>query len=243
MIFNFKTAEGVKVPAVTADQMRQIDRLSASGPGPNLWQMMENAGRNLALTAMEMLKSCRAQAICVVLAGNGGNGGGGICAARHLANRGANVLLLISKPIEENSLVQRQYHIYQTAGGMTLTLEDFLEVQPDLIIDALIGYGLKGALREPEKSLVHWANQCRGQRLSLDIPSGLDATDGSAADEFFEANVTMTLALPKTGLSPDTCGRLILADIGIPPALYKKLGLEVPVEVFGPRFRVEITPA
>ncbi len=81
------TDTGVKVPAVTEAQMREIDHIAVEETGPNLFQMMENAGRNLALAAIGMLGDAWQDARVLVMAGSGGNGGGGICAARHLANR------------------------------------------------------------------------------------------------------------------------------------------------------------
>jgi hypothetical protein len=74
----------MEVPAVTAAEMREIDRIAAGETGPNLFQMMENAGRNLALQAIEVLGPDWRERHILVLAGGGGNGGGGICAARHL---------------------------------------------------------------------------------------------------------------------------------------------------------------
>ncbi|MEO0455292.1 MAG: NAD(P)H-hydrate epimerase [Cyanobacteria bacterium P01_A01_bin.114] len=92
----FTTDTGIRVPAVTTEQMIEVDRLAVEELGPNLFQMMENAGRNLALQAIECLGDRWRTAKIVVLAGTGGNGGGGICAARHLANRGADVSLCLS---------------------------------------------------------------------------------------------------------------------------------------------------
>jgi YjeF-related protein N-terminus len=82
----FGTDTGKEVPAVTAAQMREVDRIAIEETGPNLFQMMENAGSNLAAQALEALGVRWREALVVVLAGPGGNGGGGICAARHLAN-------------------------------------------------------------------------------------------------------------------------------------------------------------
>jgi len=76
---DFRTAEGVVVPALTAAQMLEVDRLAMEEYGLTILQMMENAGRNLAGNVMEMLG--RAQGNVTVLAGSGGNGGGGICCA------------------------------------------------------------------------------------------------------------------------------------------------------------------
>ena len=94
----FITDAGVRVPAITTDQMREVDRVAIEEVGPNLYQMMENAGRNLAITVLETLAANWSTTPIAVLSGTGGNGGGGICAARHLANRGADVTVVLSDP-------------------------------------------------------------------------------------------------------------------------------------------------
>ncbi len=92
----FHTEGGLRVPAVTAQQMRDVDRVAVEDIGPNRHQMMENAGRSLASVCMTMLGERGAGRPVAVVAGTGGNGGGGICAARHLANHGADVTLVVS---------------------------------------------------------------------------------------------------------------------------------------------------
>ena len=99
-VHSFRTATGVTVPAITTEQMREVDRVAIEEVGPNLFQMMETAGRNLALSAIELLGSDWPRTPIVVLAGTGGNGGGGIAAARHLANRGADVAVAGQRIIE-----------------------------------------------------------------------------------------------------------------------------------------------
>src|SRR5260370_12709241 len=92
-IGSFIAENGVTVLAVTVEQMRELDRIAIEETGPSLLQMMENAGRNVALLAMELMAANRTTARVVVLAGSGGNGGGGICSARHLSNHGVSVNL------------------------------------------------------------------------------------------------------------------------------------------------------
>src|SRR5258708_38346465 len=92
----FVADNGVEIPAINAEQMRQVDRIAMEETGPNLLQMMENAGRNLASLSMQLLGGGYKDAVVVVLAGPGGNGGGGICAARHLSNHGVDVALCLS---------------------------------------------------------------------------------------------------------------------------------------------------
>ena len=104
----FYTKNNIKVPAVTTEQMIEIDRIAIEETGPNLYQMMENAGRNLALTIIDKIAEISNPSI-VILAGTGGNGGGGICAARHLANRNFNVKLAIT---ERSKLKDNYYPLY-----------------------------------------------------------------------------------------------------------------------------------
>ena len=91
MINRFLTEAGIEVPAVSASQMHEVDRIAVQETGPTLFQMMENAGRTIAQFSLEVLKWQGQSARVLVLVGSGGNGGGGLCAARHLANRSLNV--------------------------------------------------------------------------------------------------------------------------------------------------------
>jgi NAD(P)H-hydrate epimerase len=108
------TASGMEVPAVTAEQMREVDRV-----------MMENAGRNLAALSMELLGNGWQQASYLVLAGSGGNGGGGICAARHLANHGCRVSLSLADPEHLGEVPAFQYKVFQSASGKEIRIADF----------------------------------------------------------------------------------------------------------------------
>jgi NAD(P)H-hydrate epimerase len=91
-------------------------------------------------------------------------------------------------------------------------------------VDALVGYSLRGAPRGKGAELIALCNQHAARVLSLDVPSGLDATTGEAPGVIVRPERTLTLALPKTGLQ-GVPGDLYLADIGIPPELYHGLGL------------------
>ncbi|MEE9170435.1 MAG: NAD(P)H-hydrate epimerase [bacterium] len=235
----FKTDTGIDVTAITTDQMREVDRIAMEETGPNLFQMMENAGRNLALQAIEVLGSGWKEANIVVLAGLGGNAGGGICAARHLANRQANVRLALSNPDRLGEVPAFQHKIFHSTSAKEVEIANLTGKRPDLIIDAVIGYSLKGAPRGVALELIQWANETGAPILSLDVPSGVDSTTGAAEGEYIQAKWTMTLALPKTGLLPDKTGGLFLADIGIPEAVYAKMGLNY-TDPFADRYRVPL---
>jgi len=94
----FVTDNGMAVPAVSAETTREADRIAIGEQAPNLFQMMENAGRSMALTAIDHLGPGWRDVLIAVLAGRGGNGGGGICAARHLANHGGDLMVVLAEP-------------------------------------------------------------------------------------------------------------------------------------------------
>ena len=201
-----------------------------------LLQMMENAGRNLAQLAVKRAGGVDDRRF-LVLAGKGNNGGDGLVAARHLSNMGGSVRVLLTAPADE--LVDVPGHQASILRKMAVELSSTpapdlrrpLFDEADLIVDALIGYGLAGAPRGEAAALIDLANAIGRPIVSLDIPSGVDSGSGKAYEPSVRAVATLTLALPKTGLgAPETRGRLgdlYLADLGVPPGLYRRLGLDV----------------
>lgn len=170
----FWTPSGVDVAAVTTDQMREIDRIAMEETGPNLFQMMENAGRNLAEMAMECLGANWRKARIVVLAGTGGNGGGGIAAARHLANHGAHVELCLAAPEKLGEIAAWQRKVFRSTTGREVPPRDLDNAKAVIIVDALIGYGLQSARSGMFADLIVWANNTGAPILSLDVPYGRD---------------------------------------------------------------------
>jgi NAD(P)H-hydrate epimerase len=233
----FETAAGVTVPAVTAAEMREVDRVAVETVGLELLQMMENAGRAFAATLLDR-REATADGTVVVLAGNGGNGGGGLCAARHLANRGVDVTVVLDRDRASLSgAAARQRRILEETD-VAIGDESALG-GADVVGDALVGYGLTSALRGRAADLVTAANEGEAPVVALDVPSGLDATTGAAPGVAVDADRTLTLALPKTGLVD--CDDVSLADIGIPAGVYERLGLEYGTP-FGESDRVSVRP-
>lgn len=240
MVKSFITDSGISIPAISAEDMREVDRIALEQTGPNLYQMMENAGRNLALTAISIMGKQWQTARYVIFAGTGGNGGGGICAARHLVNHGLNVKLCITNPKKLGEVPAYQRHIFQSTAGREILLKDFQNKSVDLIVDAIIGYNLHDAPRGMALEFIHQINELSVPILALDVPSGIDSTSGSTPGEYIHATETMTLALPKTGLLPDKVGRLYLADIGIPEKVYCLLNLNY-CNPFDSRYSIPIS--
>jgi len=235
----FVTQNGIVVPAIDTEQMREVDRIAMEETGPNLYQMMENAGRNLALLAMELLGERWRQAAILVLAGSGGNGGGGICAARHLANRNATVAVCLADPASLRDVPAFQRKILESTSAREIPFTEVRHLRPDLVLDTLIGYGLLSAPQGRVAELIEWTKSSSLPVLALDIPSGVEATSGQTPGVFLNAQWTLTLALPKTGLLPEHTGDLYLADIGIPEAVYRRIGVRY-VSPFGPHSWVRL---
>jgi NAD(P)H-hydrate epimerase len=219
------------IPVLSTEQMVEVDRLMIEEYQITLIQMMENAGRNLAELARRMLGGQVSDRSIAILSGAGNNGGGGLVAARHLHNWGAEIsLVLIFEPAKLKEIPAHQWHILQKMD-IKLDKEPELE-KADLIIDALIGYGLSGDPRQPVAGWIGQANNSQVPILALDAPSGLDTTSGTAGSPCINAAATLTLALPKSGLltpqAAEYVGELYLADISVPPELYRQIGIEVP---------------
>lgn len=221
---SFRTASGRDVTAVTAEEMRAVDRVAVEEVGLALLQMMENAGRALAWHVRDVRTDARD---AVVVAGSGGNGGGGMACARHLVNRGMSVqVVTVSPPGELTGAAAHQHEILEEMAVPVSTDSGYLsESEGVVVVDALVGYGLNGELRAPASDFVDAMNRHRGSVVSLDVPSGLDATTGETLGTSVTPDRTVTLALPKTGLDAVE-GELFLADIGIPSTVYDRLDVE-----------------
>ena len=231
------TVQLATLPAVTAAGMREVDRLATEDFGISLAQMMELAGMNLARTAQHVCSGLTAQKV-TVLVGSGGNGGGGLVAARHLANRGAEVQVVLAFPVrrlrpiaEERLATMIEMLVPCRVAAWDLLhgeLEELLGGS-DLLVDALLGYSADGPPRGPLDELLERAAASGRPVLSLDLPSGLDPDTGTVAGRALRAAATMTIALPKRGLLTPSgraySGQLYLADIGLPAALYQRAGL------------------
>ncbi len=138
----------MKLPTVTADQMRQVDRWMTETYQIGLIQMMEHAGRHLAaLARVRFLHGNPKGKRVLVLAGSGGNGGGGLAAARWLHNWGAHVEVRLTRPdLDPGSAPGRQMEILRRLGVPIAPAEALKQLPAaDVILDAVIGYGLQGA--------------------------------------------------------------------------------------------------
>lgn len=225
--------------AITAAQMAEVDRLMTEDFHIELAQMMENAGRHLATLAFSMfnaleLTQTSTPATITILVGPGYNGGGGLTAARYLSNWGVSVTVILMQPVDKlRPVPEIRWQTLQQLPVKTFVWGDSeipaILDSSRLIVDAMLGYNQIGNPYGSIREAIQQINHNTVPVLALDIPSGLDATTGVPGDPCLKANATLTLALPKTGLVSDAgrhySGDLYLADIGIPPVLFTRLGL------------------
>ena len=243
------------VPAVSAAQMAEVDRLATEEFGIDLLQMMELAGSHLAELVRVLLGGDLRGKRVIVAAGPGNNGGGGLAATRHLANRGASVRAVLARPAGRLSDAGR----HQLATLLQMSVECCVAVYDlpeeelerelagaDAAIDAVLGYRSSGPPHDGVLKLIQRLAHAPVPVVSLDLPSGIDANTGQAEGDSVHATATLTLALPKTGLLTSAgrqhAGDLYLADIGLSGALYRQIGLDVgPIFSAGRILRLEAT--
>jgi NAD(P)H-hydrate epimerase len=222
---------GVKsTRSLTRAEVRELDRRAIEYYGIPGVVLMENAGRAVAEEAVKMLPTKDTKRVAL-FCGKGNNGGDGFVAARHLNNHGVEVeVYLLCKSEEVASSLDAYTHlgIIQKMGlpvREVITPKEVKEILPrlkgsDLLIDALLGTGLTGNVREPYKTLIKGLNSLGSPMLSVDIPSGLDCDEGLPLGVAVKATKTVTFILPKVGFfknqGPAYVGELVVADIGIP---------------------------
>ena len=212
----YPRVERESVGWITEEQMIEVDRVMIDDLDITLFQMMENAGRNLARVVLDVFDP----STVAVAAGTGGNGGGGLVAARHLANAGVDVIVAVTSADRLTPVPRHQFDVLERIG---------VEVRDDLpsaevTIDAIIGYSLRGAPRGRSAELIDAVNS-NGATVALDNPSGVDVTSGEVPGAAVQADVTMTLCLPKAGLrSHPNVGELLVADISVPRSVTVPLG-------------------
>ncbi len=210
-----------RIPSLTVRQMREVDRLMVEEFGVSVLQMMELAGRVTARVAIDLFSPRSV----IVLAGKGNNGGDGMVAARHLHNSGAKVRVVLAGELHgEIPLMQ-----LNALGKTGIPVEDSVKCAPDLVIDALLGYGARGEPRGGVALLIRESRKLSKPVLSVDVPSGLEVSTGKWFSPAFEGATVLTLGLPKEGMLGDPkIKRLLVGDIGIPREVYRKIGVEVP---------------
>jgi NAD(P)H-hydrate epimerase len=235
-----------ELPAISGTAMGDVDRIMMEELGVDTLQLMELAGFGVADAIRRHAGiDLRRRPRIVALAGTGGNGGDAMVAVRLLAAWGADASVILVKPRDGyTGVAAHQLAILDRMSIPASEPADIATLPPaDLVIDGLLGFSLRGAPRGDAARLIRLANDHAAAVVAIDLPSGLDATTGQAGDPCIRAAMTVTLALPKTGLvtAPESLtGPVWVADIGVPPWVYERLGVLVPPHLFatGPVVRL-----
>ena len=225
--------------ALSSEDVAALDR-AAVASGVTVLQLMEIAGWQVARCAWRSLR--HAPARIAVVAGRGNNGGDGLVAARHLAAWGCSVRAVVIAEGDEalKEIVAAHRRAAETSGVDTVFATDPEQLRDALrgsalVIDALLGTGLRGAPREHDANAINAMEAT--SVLAVDVPSGIDATTGEAHQPAVRAAATITLTGMKQGLWTATgrahAGVITVAGIGMPPGAWRAAGLQQPFGVRG----------
>jgi len=205
---------------ITSERMAAVDA-NAEALGVPRKQLMESSG-NAVAREVETLAEPGDRVL--IVAGRGNNGGDGFVAARFLDEYEVTVLLLGRPATIRTEIARENWRALQAGAYETRTVTDSTACQDaisdsdaDVLVDAMLGTGVTGALREPEATAARTINDTDATVLSVDVPSGIDANTGEAAGEAVVADRIVTFHDEKPGLDElDTA--VTVADIGIPEA-------------------------
>lgn len=206
------------------DELRAAD-LNSVFWGVSTRLLMENAGAEVARVVKGLIKDVGGSV--VIIAGVGGKAGDSFVAARHLASEGYEVqVYLISRNIRHED-AKANLEVLSDQGDIVIRdYEAGAVFEADVIIDGLLGIGVKGPPKDIYAEAIKTINTSRGVKVAIDVPSGLDPDTGATPGEVVKADVTVTLVTLKPGLlkAPQVVGKLLVANIGMPPNALKAVG-------------------
>jgi ADP-dependent NAD(P)H-hydrate dehydratase / NAD(P)H-hydrate epimerase len=231
---------------LTAEEMREVDRLTTERYGIPSLQLMEAAGTHVADACHNRLSGATTEPRnLAVLCGKGNNGGDGLVAARHLQSLGANVkVYLFSEPRDLRGDAATNLQRWTATGNSVISITDEAAWQTawpeianaDILVDAIFGTGFRGAVTGVIAKAInaingHSKNATAARPaliLAVDTPSGLPSDGQSAEGSLVYAHKTVTFTAPKPGqlIARDSAavGILEVADIGSPAALIEEIG-------------------
>ncbi len=226
----------MKGPVLTPQAVQRLDRLAEERYGIPMLILMEHAGLAVAREVEGLLRRTAVatrlrqrsgRVICVC--GKGNNGGDGFVAARHLIRLGARVDVFSTASARDLKGDARLNHRILTRMGAAVRplnrkkdLERFRRAlrAADAVVDALLGIGARGVVREPLAAVIRLINASGARVIAVDVPSGLDARTGRCLGDCVKARRTVTFTALKTGLvrgqGPRMSGVVRVVDIGIP---------------------------
>ena len=217
----------------TIEEMRELDK-KAMQLGIKDELLMENAGHACYFVILNEIGVKGKKFI--VFAGSGNNGGDGLMLSRKLHSSGGNVkIYMVGDPAKYKGSALMNYNIVKSIGipieKAVVNEELIKEIEnADVVIDAMLGTGLKREVEGLYKEVIDAINQHAKKVFSIDIPSGINGNNGMAMGTAVKADYTVTFGLPKIGnlLYPgyEYCGNLYVSHISFPPSLYENIKVE-----------------
>jgi len=225
---SFPTVSWDAVPRITGTQMQQLIMLATGKYGLDSRLLVEHTARNI----VRLVDAHAPEGTILVVAGRGNNGSGGLAAARLLAARGRRVWVVLTHEAENYSGTPKEQleHLrhYETVKVRT----SLPKMKFSVVIDSAIGTNLEGPPRGRTLDVITVVNQLVAQGscvISLDVPTGLKADDGTLPGDVVNATMTLAIGLAKRGAVPgEHVGRLFVGDLALPDGLYESMGLEAP---------------
>ena len=226
---------------ITTREMRAFE-INAEYFGISRLQLMENAGRNVAveISARFHPKETRVAIFC----GLGGNGGDGFVIARHLACLGFKVHVILAGRASQivNEEAKKNWEALKPFKESIRTYEVqdsslIPKIEANLLVDALLGTGLKGPPRPPISQMIKLMNEADAFRVAVDVPSGIESDSGKVLGEAVKADLTVTFHKAKPGLlkAKEYVGELIVKHIGLPSEIERFAGPGDVVTIMKPR--------
>ena len=215
---------------VTTHQMREIDRVTIEKAGVPGLDLMERAGQGV-VAAIEGIRIDLEGSRCAIFCGKGNNGGDGFVVARLLTQRGCQVETFLLANMEEvrgdaRTNLDRALHLGLKVQEVTRIGQIPVPLKTDVIVDAIFGTGITGPVRELPAEVIDLINCSEAAVVAVDVPSGLNTDSGAVEGPCVRAQVTATMAFPKTGLllypGKAYAGRIEVVDIGVPPRVIEE---------------------
>jgi NAD(P)H-hydrate epimerase len=220
----------MKMKAVSSKEIRALDSMAINDYGIPSLALMENAGRSVAVEVLKDIRNKPRPRVCIVC-GLGNNAGDGFVAARHLSNNDIKTSIYLIGQVKNlkqdaavNCLILKKcgYPIKEIQKVDKAFRKEIHKAE--VIVDAIFGVGLSREIKDPYKAVIEALNQSGRPIVSVDVPSGLDATTGNIYGTCIKAKKTVTFTLAKSGFfrnkGPECTGRIIVTDIGIPKIIH-----------------------
>lgn len=231
MMFRFFTKwdwKRMAFKAFSAREIQKLDEIAVQKIGIPSIALMENAGRSVAQEVLRHLKRFSQKHVSIIC-GLGNNGGDGFVCARHLINHNVRIkIFLIGNPDHLKNDAALNYKILRNLkipihvidSTVSLKTLDVYLKKSKIVVDAIFGVGLNRVITGPFKTVIEKINSAKAYVISVDVPSGLDATIGKIYGVCIRAKMTVTFSFFKKGFFINQgsrhVGKIVLVDIGIP---------------------------